>query len=356
MEKGLGFLVVLLIWGGLLYILFYNTSFTLNFLGNSSLASSLSSFRKALNSQKEIIGIFNKDGDFENATIHFNKKIDILDIKISPQDPKLIFAGSNQGMFVSRDGGLNWYSFLDVEHKIDSYTRIYKILFDSSEMAFISTFQNNKGIVYKTQNNFFSLEKIFELDGEAIYDFDVSGSNLYLGLSDGRLLVYSLDKNEFQVLTTLNSAITNLKVGRGNNGLIYLTLKSGGFWKSENGGKSFSRMTFLDNYSGANKIQNFLVGWPNNSLIYAATQYGLIRTLDGGNSWQFFKSFPAEKSTISALALKPNPGEIFTASNGKIYINRDHSLNWQIFNSELIDREISVISPNGDKIIIGTKK
>jgi hypothetical protein len=363
MEKGLGFIVIILIWGGLIYFFFKTPVFS-ELSGSRFLGSSLASLNSALNEQRGIINVFGKN--FQNATIHFSKKVDIFDIKVSPRNPELIFAGSNHGLFISRDGGMNWYNFSDVEHKIDSNTKIYKILFNSksapggNSQSFISVFSSasggNKGIVYKSQDKFFSLEKILELDNEAVYDFDIYGDNLYLGLSNGRLLLYSLKNNEVRLLTTLNSPITNLKVSQDAEGLIYLTLKSGGFWVSKNNGQSFDRREFLDDYRGADKINEFLAARLDKFLIYAATDYGLIRSLNAGETWQVFKSLPAEKPRISSLAIRENPGEIFVASNGKIYRSRDYGSNWQILEPEFNDREISVISLDNDRIIVGSKR
>ncbi len=354
-EKGFGFVVIILIWGGLLYFLF-STPLLSEFTGNKFLGSSLLSLNSGLNEQEEVISIFYDDNkeNFQKAKIHFNKSIDVFDIKVSSDNPELIFAGSNHGLFVSRDSGLNWYNFSDLEQNINSNTTVYKILFVDGQ-SYISVFQNNKGIVYKSQDNFFSLEKIFELEDEAVYDFDINGSNLYLGLSNGRLLLYSLEKGEVRVLTTLNSAITNLKVSQHNGGLIYLTLKSGGFWVSKNNGQSFNRIKFLDDYRGANKINDFSLSSLANNSIYAATDYGLIKSSNSGENWQVFKSLPAEAPKISTLALKDNPGEIFAASNGKIYKSRDYGLNWQIFDPGFENREISIIGLDSDKIILGTR-
>jgi photosystem II stability/assembly factor-like uncharacterized protein len=261
---------------------------------------------------------------------------------------------SNYGLFISRDAGLNWHSFSDFEHKINSSARVYKILLTKNK-SYISVFKNNKGTVYESNNDFFSLKKLFEIQGEAVYDFGLGGDNLYFGLSNGQLLLYSLEKEEVRVLTSLNSPITQLEVKQGGN-LIYLTLKSGGFWVSMNGGQLFSRQKFLDDYRGANKISKFLTSSLGDYLIYAVTDYGFIRSLDGGATWQAFRSLPNENNEISSLGLKENLGKIFIASGGKIYESRDNGLNWRIFDPEFDDREISVINGEGKEIIIGTKK
>jgi len=359
MEK-FGFLAIILVWGGLFYFLFINGPIATSFSGSNFLSSVMTGLNANSQSQEKVMGISDSRGNFQKTEIHFNQSVDIFDIEISENTASgapLIFAGSNRGLFISRDNGLNWYNFSDVEHKINSDSQIYKILFNLNKPSegFISVFYQGKGAIYKSQDNFFSLEKIFEINGEAVYDFDTDGSNLYFGLSNGRLIVYSLAKNTSRVLTNFNSPIKELKVFK-NGGLIYAALKSGGFWVSVNAGQSFERMTFLDKYNGANKIHNFESSLLNNALVYASTDYGLIRSTDSGENWQVFKSLPTEKQAISAVSFKDNPGEIFTASNGKIYISLDYGLNWQVIDTEIENRVISIIKPIGDKIIVGTER
>jgi len=357
MEKGAGFLVAILIWGGIVYF-FVRTPLLSELSGGQFLDSGLANLVSIVGEKKGTIDVL-VGKNSQKPAVHFNKTIDIFDIKISPENPELIFAGTNHGLFVSRDAGLNWYNFSDVEHKIDSSSLVYKILLNNPEKSpvysFISLFKDKRGMVYKSRDKFFSAEKILEIDNEAVYDFDTDGVNLYLGLSDGRLVLYSISKDEVRLLKKFNSPITNLKKIP-EKGLIYLTLKSGGFWISQDNGQSFDRLEFLDNYRGANKVSKFIVSQSNQSLIYAATDYGLLRSSNAGETWQIFKSLPVENRKVSALAIQENPGEIFAASNGKIYKSGDYGLNWRILESNLNDREISAIAVNGDKIIIGTKQ
>ncbi len=355
MGKGLGFIVVILIWGGLIFFLF-NTPLLSELSGGDFFGSGLLSFNGVLSEQKGIIDVL---GGSQGATVHFSKKIDIWDIEVSPEDSNLIFAASNSGLFISRDAGLNWYNFSDVEHKINSNGAIYKILFNNlkgnSSEKFLSVFRNDKGIIYESRDNFFSLEKIFEIDKEAIYDFETDGNDLYLGLSDGRLLILSLANNEIRVLNTFDSAISGLEIIPKKE-LIYLTLKSGGFFLSRDMGQSFVRLEFLDDYRGADKVNDFWVGGSDASLVYAATDYGLIRSFNAGNTWQVFKSLPSEEKKTSALAVKEDSGEIFVSSNGKIYQSQDFGSNWRTVENGFKNREISIIKLIDGKIIAGSRK
>ncbi|CCH03176.1 conserved repeat domain protein [Fibrella aestuarina BUZ 2] len=66
----------------------------------------------------------------------------------------------------------------------------------------------------------------------------------------------------------------------------------GGIYKSTNGGSTWSRLSSTVPTSGTSLLQSaflrvskLVVG--RGSAVYAATQYGLVRSADGGTSWQF---------------------------------------------------------------------
>lgn len=355
-NKGTGFIAVLIIWGGLFYLFSVSPAAPVVSAGSGSFsAATVSAFSGILggnSGSNEPFGFINKEGNFQKSQAHFDNSVNISQIEISSSDPSLMFAVSNSGLFASKDAGLNWYSFSDVEHKLNSNVTVYKILFnpENKKQSFISVFSDGKGVVYKSENNFLSVEKLIEFDSEGVYDFDIKNNNLYLGLSNGKLIIYSLDRNESRILTAFSSPVTGLKIPSGGN-LIYLTLKSGGLYLSYDGGWSFSRLQSLDNYKGANKINGFFVSPSDTFSIYAATDYGLMHSFDAGATWKIFKSLPSETASVSAVALNGN-GEIFAASNGKIYKSRDNGQNWQIIETN-IGAQISTMVFSGERVIIG---
>ncbi len=365
-------IAIILIWGGLAFLFLQLLPIAIGVDNNGNFLASLVSFVKnQFVGNKEIKGIINvfNGEDFEEATVHFDKKIDIYDIKISSSNPKLIFAGSNRGLFISRDNGLNWQIFQDRENKINLKTEIYKIIFLPSGRSFLSVFQNGKGIIYQSEDNFSSLIKILEFDNTIINDFDADEKNLYAGLSDGRLVAYSLENQSFKILANFNSGINILK---SENNLIYFSLEDGGFFVGGEEEMNFERMKFLDDYRGAAQINDFVVypqtkrgdapsAQENNISsrsdvgVYAATDYGLIRSKDAGRTWQVFKSLPAENRKV--FRVLAGSDEIFAADYDKIYRSKDAGLNWQILYPEIENgRKISAITINVDKIIIGSKK
>lgn len=347
-------LVVALIWGSLFYSLLYLLP-TSDYVRDNFLASALSVIDDTFNKQAGVINVFNDKGNLENTVFHIGKDIDVYDIEAAAGSADRIFAGTNQGLFVSRDKGINWYQFSDAEHLIGSDAKVYKILFDEKGKGFVSVYWKGRGFVYESSDNFFSLDKIFEVEAETAYDFASDGAHLFLGLSDGRLISFSLALNKFRTLNTFASAITNLKVENKGN-LIFVALKDDGFWVSENGGRAWSRRKYLADYRGAENIQDLGIDQKHNNMIYAATDYGLIRSADLGSTWQVFRSLPTEKAKIRALALIPNPGELYVATPDKVYKSTDFGSSWEILEPKIGGREISVITPFHDRIIVGTKR
>jgi len=355
--KGVGFLAVIIVWGGLFYLYSLTPAATVVSANNGNfLADALSSFGNSFSGgsggSNEPFGFIDEKGNFQKSQTHYDNAVKISQIEFSLSDPSLMFAVSNSGLFASKDGGINWYPFSDVERKLNPDVAVYKILFNpqNANQSFISVFSDGKGAIYKSENNFLYLEKLIEFDGEGVYDFDIKNNKLYLGLSNGKLIIYSLDKNESRVLTTFSSPITGLRIPSGGN-LFYATLKSGGLYVSYDEGWTFARLQSIDNYRGANKINGLFVS-PNDTFsIYLATDYGLLHSYDAGATWKTFKTLPSDSASVSAVALN-NRGEIFTASDGKVYKSRDGGKNWQTIETSL-GTQISVLVFDGERVIIG---
>lgn len=348
MENLAIILVIILVLGaGVYFGLSYlaDTDFSLSNYFSPIFGGGTSKNPKA---QEEIIGFFDNAGGFTRSSVFFDKKINIYNIKIS-SDKKTIFAGSDRGLFVSSDKGMSWQIFSDNQNIIGSNSQIYKILFDRAGFGFLSVFQDKKGSLYGTNDNFSSLEKLLEFDNAAITDFDVLGENLYFGLSDGRVFSLSLKDKTLKFLKQFNSPVARLKLNQ--SGLLYLNFQKGGLWVSGDFGQTFNQMKFPE---GVSQVYDFLIDSKNNFLIFAGTDGGFFRSMDAGNNWQAIKSLPSEKPIISILASRESAGEIFAVYGDKIYKTRDYGDSWQILAPGFSNRLISVVSPTDEAIFVGT--
>ena len=110
-------IVSILIWGSLLYSLLYVFP-TADYMKDNFLASIFSAVDDTFNKQIGVIDVFDANGNPKGAVFYTGKDLDVYDIKTAPNNSSRIFAGTNHGLFVSRDQGENWYEFSDAEHLI----------------------------------------------------------------------------------------------------------------------------------------------------------------------------------------------------------------------------------------------
>ena len=204
MEKITGLFIIIISAGIFLYLLpFFSPILGVDLASMNGTGDSASG---------QIIFLNSGDSQNEVAVWHSSLKPDIFEIQNSLSDTSVLYTATSQGLFISRDGGKNWYNWSDLERKIDGAS-IYKITFDKnvSGRTFISTFKNNRGYIYETRDNLFSLNQIFDASGEIVYDLElVHGSrpgsqDLLIGLSDGRILSYSPETKEFRPFADFGS-------------------------------------------------------------------------------------------------------------------------------------------------------
>ena len=218
MEKITGLFIIIIGAGVFIYLLpFLSPFFGVDFVNLSETSDSASG---------QVIFLSNAIGENEPAFWHSSLKPDIFEIQNSPFDSSVLYAAASRGIFISRDSGKNWYDWSDLEKKIDG-AAVYKIVFDKNAggRAFVAALKNNRGYVYETKDNFFSLNLIFDSVNEAVYGLELVNGGLLIGLSDGRVLSYSLERKEFRLLVNFDSAIYNIKSA---NSHLYITTKSNG--------------------------------------------------------------------------------------------------------------------------------
>lgn len=113
---------------------------------------------------ENIVLISMPEGDFFKVKFHFDKKPEVYDLAVSPFSSGMFFAATDFGLFISSDSGRNWYH-LDLPEEIGNRTPVYRVFFNLKEPSQMSilVFKNGAGIIYTTSDNFYSLNKIFEL-------------------------------------------------------------------------------------------------------------------------------------------------------------------------------------------------
>lgn len=139
----------------------------------------------------EDVLLISKSGqEFSKAKIYFDAKPDVYDVIASPFSSGMFFASTNYGIFVSSDNGQGWYH-LDLPKDIGVRTPVYRVFFNLKDPTEISilVLTKDSGLIYKTNDNFYSLKKSFEIsadvakkiiDDRSITTILPTGNNQYL--------------------------------------------------------------------------------------------------------------------------------------------------------------------------------
>jgi ligand-binding sensor domain-containing protein len=221
---------------------------------------------------------------------------------IDPDDAKIIYLGTDRGLFKSQDSGKSWRNlFLSKAKSIG----VNFILFDFA----------NKDIIYAATDSglFYSTNKGQKWD------------KIFKG------------KNNFEA-DCLAVAVLNGVIYLGTKQGLFVSRDKGRFWHKEKG------------KLGTAQIFN-IVSFPENlSLLYLACSDGVFKSIDSGDSWErIFVSTPKDNeeegdnededqdeeikySDIRYLAADPgNPGYLFLATSRGIYQSKDGGISWETF-------------------------
>ena len=231
----------------------------------------------------------------------------VYDFEIESRNPSFTYAATDQGLFMSRDQGTHWYRYSDLEGQL-TQALVYQIekAADQPGRFFISFFKNGQGGIYQTDDRFFTLRKIFDTKEAVAYKMTSSGSNLYFGLSDGRVISYSLNDSGFRLLAAVGSPISDVVL---NGDRIYVATRAKEIWTGSTSGGDFvslreeqpSQSAYTASLLGAN-LMTVVAKNPIKAIlpdgkggIYLAAADKLYRSINRGKNWQLILDVPGRR-------------------------------------------------------------
>ncbi len=240
-------------------------------------------------------------------------------VLVNPDNPSIIYIGSNKGVFKTEDGGVNWRNILFVKGQSHS---INFLLFDPQDKNSLYVATGN-GLFYSS-NQGKSWNRIFQ------------GKN-YL-------------ENECTTLVVLPYGIY-----LGTKGGLFVSKDRGRSWSKEKGKLGSSDILAI----AYNKIEP--------SYIYVACIDGVFKTQDARRSWErIFVAHPVENgndaeekledrdeeqrnSNLRYISIDPNNvNYLYLATSRGVYISQDKGQNWESLSSfGLLNRDVRflLVSP-----------
>lgn len=256
--------------------------------------------------------------------------INILTLYFDPSDNRAIYAATeSNGLFYTYDAAESWQKAIPVGDG-----RIEAVAIDSRDKCTIYCSFANTILKSDDCNRNWKEVYIDARTDKAITALAVDPYNnqyVYAGNSAGDFF-RSIDGGaNWQVSHRFGDRISKIIIAPNDNRIVYVATKGKGLYKSIDATQTWTDLNAgLKDYSGAMEYNNLIldVGDPNSLILVC--KYGLIKTVDGGASWEPIQLItPPSSVDIYSVAINPkNSLEIYYTTATTFYKTVDGGNNW----------------------------
>jgi len=222
-------------------------------------------------------------------------------------NPKVIYAGTEKGIFKSEDKGLGWRNIFITQGSAKAVNLLISDYKDHN-VLFAAT---GSGLFYSSNNGsrwgrIFKGKNYLEADCTALA---VLPSGIYLGTKQGFFISRDKGRTWQKELGKLgNSRVFNIAYSFNDTSCLYIA-STDGIFKSKDSGKSWERIFVAhasedgleadneygdderDQEIGCSEIRYVAVNPNNLNYLYLATSRGIYESKDGGISWEMFPEY-----------------------------------------------------------------
>ena len=288
----------------------------------------------------------------------------ILTLALDPRDPKIIYAGTRgEGIYKSSDGGDIWYHLEDsINQVFDKRANVYDIAIDSRDpnIIYAGVYQNLLGRLLRSGDAGQSWQEVYRASREqyAVFAVEIDSfepSTVYLGTAEGGFLKSTDYGKNWRVIKWFDDVITDIKVNPYDtrtvfvatlNKGVYKTNDKGGTWQLLEGLKAFPRET--------EEMQILVMDKKNPNVLYSGAKYGLLKSADGGQTWQKVNIIiPPNSVAVSAIALDPLMSlYLYYAAGNVVYRTQDNGQTWSVHPINSAQKvQALIIDPRDPKVV-----
>lgn len=254
-----------------------------------------------------------------------------------PSDPKALYwASRGEGFFYSYDDGASW------QHaKAPLNTGIvYSISVDPGDTC--TVYVTNGSKLYKTTDCSRNWSEIYREDRDVariatVYVDRSISDRVYLGKANGELLVSNDGGASWTMLKqfTTKARITHLVADAVDPKTLYLATLTNGMYRSVDSGETWTHLIDpIKKFSKATNFRRLVVHPKKQSTLFWVSEYGILKTTNGGDSWEGLKLVtPPGSVPIYAFGMSAqNEKEMYytTFQNGRttFYKTTDGGESW----------------------------
>lgn len=256
--------------------------------------------------------------------------LNVSSMVMDPEDNQAIYFGSQgNGLFYTYDAAQSWQYATNLGPGV-----IRDVAIDPSSKCIIYAAVGNS--VYKSTDCNRSWSRVyFDNDlkvtvNSIAIDYDNS-EQVYIALSRGDV-VKSFDRGvSWQTIHRFSNNVERITIDPYDARIIYVATTKKSIHRSNNSGATWVDLgDNLAEFKNSRNFRDWIVARAEPGLLFLATQYGLLRSDDGGDSWTEIELIPPQQqATINAIAISPkNAEEIYYITNTTFYRSLDGGKNW----------------------------
>ena len=277
----------------------------------------------------------------------------VRDLEIHPDSSMVLFAGTEDGFYISANGADSWSSLSDGL----SCSKILSLAVSSTGQDIMAG--TYWGGTYLSESRNPWQQKVEGMCNTFITDIDVNpvDNSLIQVSSYGRIFRSSDQGTNWNESSSgiQDPDLTSVAIDQLAPDTIYCGAYYGGVYKSIDGGSSW---TLMNDGLNSTTVTCVEVDHQNNNIIYAGTYSYLYRSTDGARTWTE-KSNGITDRHVWTMEIDPTDPSIVYAGTygGGIFKSTDSGESWTAINNGLPERYVKAIAvdpSNNDILYAGT--
>lgn len=311
----------------------------------------------------------------------------IRDLAVSANDPAIIYSGSRTGVFYSKNGGGNWFGMANPPEKLPAKFNEISTLVSNpfNDQSLRTVAMDYPGVLYSFDGGkHWQATEIFANLGEI--KFSPSDSSIMYGYAgnhnfitppenippdnemDNLFGLYrsvdgGLHWNQLESDQVKGKCIASFEVDPRDPGILYVSMCNGKMLKSLDGGNSWEALGGGLPGFPALSIE---VSKGNPETLFTGLGYlfptwgeGLYKSVNGGETWARLTAGLEPNGLIRDIAIDPeNDSVVYVADNfNGVFVTDDGGDTWQVLNNGIDHREANVLelSADGTVLYLGTE-
>ncbi|PIR13652.1 hypothetical protein COV49_01420, partial [Candidatus Falkowbacteria bacterium CG11_big_fil_rev_8_21_14_0_20_39_10] len=247
--------------------------------------------------------------------------LDNYSLAMDPSDDEAIYFGSlDNGLFYSYDRAKEWRVAEGLERKT-----VTAVAVDPDAKCIIYAAMENK--IYKsTDCNRAWEQAYFDNNVETkIYSIAIDyydSRNVYIATSRGEVIKSPDRGTSWQTVGRFDDEVKKIVISPNDSRVLFVGTDKKSVWRSLDGGVNWvSLEENLKTFKDSKKFRDLAMSQAEPGVIFLATDYGLLKSSDQGNTWSQIELItPEKKAVINSIAVSPkNAKEIYYVTNTTFY-------------------------------------